>query len=198
MRRSTSGVQPSARRPRVNGSRCTVGGSSMVRAQYANAGDLLRRLLRLSSARRGQETTGKEKEHPDRAPPHGALLLAQGAPLHAHGRSLFSLPWLRGQPNAQAEARATEYKPTPAKKRPLWPVASSAVLGPAHAAKRVEPARRCTNAFDAESPQRCVAMRANAVGRLRACHAVISLATLPSVGWVASMARSYSVKRCTM
>jgi hypothetical protein len=40
--------------------------------------------------------------------------------------------------NAQAEARATEYKPTPAKKRPLWPVASSAVLGPAHAAKRVE------------------------------------------------------------
>jgi hypothetical protein len=102
------------------------------------------------------------------------------------------------QPNAQAEARATEYKPTPAKKRPLWPVASSAVLGPAHAAKRVEHARRCTNAFDAESPQRCVAMRSNAVGRLRACHAVISLATLPSVGWVASMARSYSVKRCTL
>jgi hypothetical protein len=72
------------------------------------------------------------------------------------------------------------------------------VRGPAHAAKQVEHTRRCTNAFDAESPQRCVAMRSNAVGRLRACHAVISLATLASFGWVASMARSYSVKRCTV
>src|SRR5712691_9704841 len=32
-------------------------------------------------------------------------------------------------PNAQAEARATRYNPTPATKRTLWPVASSAVLG---------------------------------------------------------------------
>jgi hypothetical protein len=31
--------------------------------------------------------------------------------------------------NAQAEARATRYKPTLAKKRTLWPVASSASLG---------------------------------------------------------------------
>ena len=67
-----------------------------LRAQYANAEYLLRRLLRLSSARRGQETTGKEKEHPDRAPPHGALLLALGAPLHAHGRSLFFAPLAAG------------------------------------------------------------------------------------------------------
>src|SRR5262249_6898865 len=36
------------------------------------------------------------------------------------------------------EARATEHKSTPAQKRSLWPVASSAVLGPTHAAKRVE------------------------------------------------------------
>jgi len=49
-----------------------------------------------------------------------------------------------------------------------------------------------------ESPQRRVAMRSNAVGRLRARHAVIRLATLPSFGWVASMAKSYSVKRCTV
>src|SRR5256885_62309 len=35
------------------------------------------------------------------------------------------------QPNAQAEARATRYSPTPATKRTLWPVASSAVLGAA-------------------------------------------------------------------
>ncbi len=32
-------------------------------------------------------------------------------------------------PNAQAEARATPEKPTPANRCPLWPVASSAVLG---------------------------------------------------------------------
>jgi len=34
----------------------------------------------------------------------------------------------RAEPNAQAEARATQYKPAPATKRTLWPVASSAVL----------------------------------------------------------------------
>src|SRR5262245_44097286 len=32
--------------------------------------------------------------------------------------------------HAQAEARATGYRPTPATKRTLWPVASSAVIGP--------------------------------------------------------------------
>jgi len=34
-------------------------------------------------------------------------------------------------PNAQAEARATPESPTPAHRCPLWPVASSASLGPA-------------------------------------------------------------------
>ena len=36
---------------------------------------------------------------------------------------------LRQRPNAQAEARATRYNTTPAQKRALWPVASSAWLG---------------------------------------------------------------------
>src|SRR5262249_3390185 len=46
----------------------------------------------------------------------------------------FILPYLAVEetglkPNAQAEARATRYRRTPATKRTLWPVASSAVLG---------------------------------------------------------------------
>src|SRR5262249_54061590 len=44
--------------------------------------------------------------------------------------------------------------------------------------------------------QRWVAMRSSAVGRLRPCHAVISRATVPSMGWVASMSRAYSVNQC--
>ena len=56
---------------------------------------------------------------------------------------------------------------------------------------------RCPSVFDVWSLHRRVAIRSNAVGRLRDCHAVISLAALPSAGWVASMSRSYCVSRCT-
>src|SRR6266446_44546 len=43
-------------------------------------------------------------------------------------KKLFPTLDIGSHSNAQAEARATEYRPTPAKKCTLWPVASSAVI----------------------------------------------------------------------
>jgi len=54
-------------------------------------------------------------------------IVSTEAPRHPP-RRIMRKPF--GRPNAQAEARATPYRLTPAKNRPLWPVASSAVLGP--------------------------------------------------------------------
>jgi hypothetical protein len=49
----------------------------------------------------------------------------------ACGALVLERPHAATLPNAQAEARATRDGLTPATKRTLWPVASSAVLGAA-------------------------------------------------------------------